>query len=178
MHGEDTLATSSILIKVRGDVLPNLSHPSSNPLLKGHCCKWLGGLCRGWGVSFYFSSGSCTDLAVGLGKGLVTPLKKKSWFYLNTVSFQKEQHSKALRSWSDYWHHSEAFTLTQWFLTSRTIKKGHFKNFFFLNQLFFVAPLHSQSLETACKLTNVSVKHIAKTFQLVWAFLICVGKTR
>lgn len=81
----------------------------------------IGGLCRGWGVSFYFISGNHTDLAVGSGKDLVTPLKNKSLFYLNTVSFQKEQHSKDLPSWSDYWDYSEAFTLTRWLLTSRTI---------------------------------------------------------
>lgn len=76
MHGEETLTTSSILEKVRVDVLPNLSHPASNTLLKGHCCKPLEGLCRGSGVSFYFSSGSCTDLAGGLGKGLLTLSEK------------------------------------------------------------------------------------------------------
>lgn len=37
MHEEGTLTTSSVLEKVRGDVLPNLSYPSSNLLLKGHC---------------------------------------------------------------------------------------------------------------------------------------------
>lgn len=76
----------------------------------------MGGLVQGMRSVFYFSSRSCTNLAVSFGKGPVAPLKNKSLFYLSTASFKKEQHSKHLHSWSDSWNSSEPFTQTEWTL--------------------------------------------------------------